>query len=165
VRAKPMLVMVVALAAIVGVSFLAYRWEAPRHPAICQICERDIPKQTAFRMDTSEGTIMACCPTCAMHFMLHHPEGVRQALATDFGSGRMISAATAYYDEGGDTQYCTAMHPPVERGPQGVSMRVYDRCLPTIVAFATADEAEAYRKLHGGRILSYEQALTSVRAQ
>jgi hypothetical protein len=165
VRAKPILVVVLALAAIGAVSFSAYRWEAPQHPAICQICERNIPKQTAFRMNTSDGTIMACCPGCAMHYMLHHPSGIRQALATDFNSGRMIPAATAYYDEGGDVQYCTAMHPAVERGPQGVSMRVYDRCLPTLVAFQTPQEAEAYQQQHGGRVLSYSQALASVREQ
>jgi hypothetical protein len=97
--------------------------------------------------------------------MLHHPTSVRQALATDFASGRVIPAATAYYDEGGDVQYCTAGHPPVERGPQGVRRRAYDRCLPALVAFATRDEAEAYRKQHGGRILSYDQAVETVRTQ
>ena len=164
-RAKPILVFVLALAAIGAVSFFAYRWEAPRHLALCQICGRSIPQQTKFRMDTRDGTITACCPTCAMHYMLHHPDAVRQALATDFNSRRMIPAQSAYYDEGGDVQYCTAMHPPVERGPQGVSMRVYDRCLPTLVAFKTPEEAEAYRQQHGGRVLSYSQALASLREQ
>ena len=164
-RAKPVLVFVLALAAMGALSLLTYRWEAARHQTICQICQRNIPRQTAFRMDTGDGTITACCPACALHYMLHHPDGVRQALATDFNSGRMIPAATAYYDDGGDVQYCTAMHPPVERGPQGVSMRVYDRCLPTLVAFQTPQEAEAYQQQHGGRVLSYSQALASVREQ
>jgi hypothetical protein len=160
-----MLVFVLALAAIGAVSFLAYRWEAPRHPAVCQVCGRDIPRQTAFRMETGDGTITACCPTCAMHYMLLHPGSVRQALATDFNSRHVIPAESAYYDEGGDAQYCTAMHSPVERGPQGVSMRVYDRCLPTLVAFKTPQEAEAYQQQHRGRVLSYAQARASVREQ
>jgi hypothetical protein len=165
VRAKSFLVTVAALVAIVGVSLLAYRWEVPRKPAICQVCGRDIPKQTAYRMDTAAGTIETCCPSCAMHYVLNHPGTVRQAWATDFGSGHTIPAKSAYYDEGGDVQYCTARHPPVERGPQGVRMRVYDRCLPTLVAFKTQQEAQAYQQQHGGRILSYTQALASVREQ
>jgi hypothetical protein len=132
---------------------------------MCQVCGRDIPKQTAYRLDTAEGTIKTCCPTCAMHYVLHHPETVRQALATDFTSGRMIPAANAYYDEGGDVQYCTAHHPPVERGPQGVNVRVYDRCLPTLVAFAAREDAETYRQQHGGRVLTYDEALAAVRSQ
>lgn len=164
-RVKPVLVFALALAVMSAVSVLTYRWEAARHPTVCQICQRNIPKQTAFRMDTGEGSITACCPACALHYMLSHADDVRKALATDFNSGRMIPATTAYYDEGGNVQYCTAMHPPVERGTQGVTMRVYDRCLPTLVAFQTTQAAEAYRQQHGGRVLSYSQALASVREQ
>jgi hypothetical protein len=165
VRAKYILFTIVALFAIVGGSLLAYRQVAVRRPATCQICGRDVPRQTGFRLETSGGTVVACCPTCAMHYMLHHPGTVRQAMATDFTSGRTIPAATAYYDEGGDVQYCTAHHPSVERGQLGVSTRVYDRCLPTLVAFKERSEAEAYQKLHGGRVLTYDQALESVRAE
>ena len=164
-RAKAILVTIAALAAIVGVSFLAYRWEAPRKPAICQVCGRDIHKQTAYRMDTTDGTIETCCPTCAMHYLLDHPGTVREAWTTDFASGRIIPAQSAYYDEGGDVQYCTAHHPPVERGLHGVRMRVYDRCLPTLVAFETQQEARAYQQQHGGRILTYSQALAAVEEQ
>ena len=53
----------------------------------------------------------------------------------------------------------------MEREPEGVRVRVYDRCLPTLVAFATRDEAETYRQQHGGRILTYTEAVESVRAQ
>jgi hypothetical protein len=51
------------------------------------------------------------------------------------------------------------------REPHGASTRKYDRCLPTLVAFKTAQEAEAYQEHHGGRVLSYTQALASVREQ
>jgi hypothetical protein len=164
-RAKPVLITLLALAAIVGVSLLAYRWEAPERPALCQVCGRVIPQETAFRLDTAKGTMDACCPGCAMHYMLHHPGTVRNALATDFTSGRTIPAAMAFYDEGGDVQYCTLHQPPVERGPRGVSQRVYDRCLPVLVAFATRHEAEAYRRQHGGRVVTYDEALASLRGE
>jgi hypothetical protein len=95
--------------------------------------------------------------------MMHHGGGIRRALATDFDSGRMIPAHSAYYDEGGNLQYCTAMRPPVERGPQGLSPRVYDRCLPSLVAFKTPAEAEAYQKEHGGRVLDYSEVVQSMK--
>ena len=165
-RAKPMLVIVGALLAIIGVGVLAYRWEVPRQPTLCQVCSRPVPQQTAYRMETARGTtIHACCPRCAMHDMVDHPGTVRRAWATDFDSGRMISAEAAYYDEGGDAQYCTRGHERMEREPEGVRERVYDRCLPTLVAFATRDGAEAYRRQHGGRVLTYDEALESVRSQ
>ena len=115
-------------------------------------------------MDTNKGALTACCPRCAMHYMQDHPAEIRGARATDYSSGRLIDAKAAYYNEGGNLQYCTLHNPAVERGPNdGVQMRVYDRCLPVLVAFATRDEAEAYRRQYGGRVLTYEQALESVR--
>jgi hypothetical protein len=164
-RAKPILITIIALAAIVGMSLVAYRWETSRGPAVCQVCGRNIPNQTAYRLDTTDGTIKACCPSCAMHYKLHHADEVRKDWATDFNSGHLIPAASAYFDEGGDIQYCTAHKPPVERGLEGVSERVYDRCLPTLVAFATRDEAESYRQQHGGRVLTYAQAVESIRTE
>lgn len=164
VRVKRILIFGAAFLVILGVSLASYHWET-RAASTCQICGRMIPKETAFQLDTPNGTIEACCPSCAMHFILSHPNFVRSAKATDFTTGRKISALSAYYDEGGDVQYCTLNRPPVKRGPIGVRERVYDRCLPVLVAFANHDDAEAYRKQHGGRVLTYNQALASLRAQ
>jgi hypothetical protein len=161
---KRNLILAAALLVVVGASFAAYHWEA-RAATTCQICGRIIPKQTAFQMDTPQGTLRACCPSCAMHFMLSHPDFVRKAMATDFTSGRMIPATSAYYDEGGDVQYCTLHQPPMERGPQGVSERVYDRCLPVLVAFASRDAAQDYRMHHGGRVLTYGEMLSSLKGK
>ena len=165
-RAKRAFITVVVIALAVGVAFLAHRWEASKQPTVCQICGRMIPRQTAFRIDRARGTIYACCPRCAMHHMIDHPGEARKEWATDLDSGHLIPAQSAYYDEGGDVQYCTRQHPAMERVPdQGVKMRVYDRCLPVLVAFADKDEAEAYREQHGGRVVTFNQALEDVRNQ
>ena len=164
-RLKRFLMALLALGAVVAIALVAYRLETVRGSPLCQICGRDIPAQTAYRMETTSGTINACCPACAMHYMLHNPDDVRQAWASDFSTGRLIDAKSAYYDEGGDVQYCTASHPPVERGTEGISERVYDRCLPTLVAFASRHDAEAYRQAHGGRILTYDETLASLRGK
>lgn len=162
---KQSLVIVAALAAIVGVSVLAYRSAVPEHPPLCQICQRAIPKETGFRMETATGTILACCARCAMHHMIHEPGLFKKAWATDYVSRRMISAQSAYYDEGGDVHYCTPPGTSVERQPEGVRVRVYDRCLPTLVAFATREEATTYQRQHGGRVLTYDEAWEGVRQQ
>jgi len=78
-------------------------------------------------------------------------------------SGESIPAETAYYDEGGNINYCAAHGEAVQRQPQGVSVREYDRCLPTLVAFKTRAEAVAYQQENGGRVLDYAQAMQSVK--
>jgi hypothetical protein len=164
-RPKPILVTILALGTIVALGFVAYRREKSRAPALCQVCDRMIPRETAFRLDTASGEIHACCPACAIHYMLQEGPKVRDTWATDFVSGRMIPASSAYYDDGGDMQYCTRDKPPVEREPDGVRMRVYDRCLPTLVAFSTREEADTYRRQHGGRVLSYDEAVANLKGE
>ncbi len=163
-RVKPLLAALLLVGALIGLGLGVYRWEARRSPADCQICGRGIPQETAYHLDTPKGTLEACCPACAMHYMLHDSK-VQKGWATDFNSGRMISAASAYFDEGGDVQYCTAHMPGVERALEGVHARVYDRCLPTLVAFSTREAAETYRQQHGGKVLTYDETLASLRSQ
>jgi hypothetical protein len=76
-----------------------------------------------------------------------------------------VAADVASYVEGGDVQFCTHGNESMTREPEGVSVRDFDRCLPTLVAFKTAQEAVTYQQQHGGRVLTYSQALASVRAE
>jgi hypothetical protein len=160
----PFTILIIAL--VIGAAWVIHRELTPAQPSDCEICGRMISKQVEFRIETSHGTIYACCPGCAMHHILNHPGEARKELATDFKSGRLIPARSAYYDLGGDVQYCTRRDPAIQRVPgQGVEMRVYDRCLPVLVAFASKNEAEAYRQQHGGRVVTFDQALAEVRTQ
>jgi len=88
-----------------------------------------------------------------------------KAWATDVNTGESVAAESATYVEGGEIQYCTHGNQPVTHEPNGVSVREYDRCLPTLAAFKTPQEAEVYQQQHGGRVLSYTEALDSVRKQ
>ena len=163
-KAKEYLVTGIALAAIAVVCVLAYRHETRPSSGVCQVCQRGLHSGLVYRLEMMNGTFEeACCPRCGLHFGLNHPGTVRQAWATDFVSGERILAQSAYYVEGGDAEYCTMHNQPVERGPQGVSVLAYDRCLPTLVAFRAEQGAGAYRRQHGGHIVTYDQALHDVR--
>ena len=162
-KLRDTLVTLLALAAIGAASYFAYRYEARPSPNFCNICNRPIHPGMSFLVQTAGHTERACCPRCGMHYALNHPGKVQKAWATDMNSGQLISAETAYYDEGGNINYCAAHGEAVQRQPQGVSVRDYDRCLPTLVAFKTRAEAETYQKEHSGRVLNYAEALQSVK--
>ena len=165
-KGKEYLITGIALAAIATVCVLAYRHETRPSSDACQVCQRGLHPGLVYRVEMTNGTSEeACCPRCGMHFALIHPGEVRQAWATDFASGERIAAPAAYYVEGGDEEFCALHAKPVERGPQGVSVLAYDRCLPTLVAFRAEQGAEAYRRQHGGHMVTYDQALHDVRAQ
>jgi hypothetical protein len=157
------LVTLLALAAILVTSYFAYRYETRPNPNVCNICNRPVHTGMAFLVETDGHAEHACCPRCGMHYVINHPGKVQKVWATDLNSGESIPAETTYYDEGGNIDYCAAHGEAVQRQPQGVSVRQFDRCLPTLVAFKTRAEAETYRKEHGGRVLNYAEAMRSVR--
>jgi len=166
-KAREIVVTLVAMVAIGVTSFFGYRYEEKRETAgICPFCERMVHPVTAYRLKVGDHVVAACCPRCGMHAQVSQTQGnPGQAWATDVNTGERVAAESATYVEGGDVQYCTHGNQPMTREPHGVSVREYDRCLPTLVAFKTAQEAETYQQQYGGLILSYSQALASVREQ
>ncbi len=162
-KPREKLVTFLVLATIGVASYFVYRHEARLDPNTCNICNRPIQSGMSFLVETKGHTEHACCPRCGMHYALHNPEKDQKLWATDLNSGESIPAEAAYYDEGGNINYCAAHGKAVERQPQGVSVRDYDRCLPTMVAFKTRGEADAYQHDHGGRVLDYAQAAQSVK--
>ena len=162
-KLRDTLVTLLALVAIGLASYLAYRYETRPNPNFCNICNRPIHPGMSFLVQMVGHTERACCPRCGMHYALNHPGKDHRLWATDMNSGKMIPAETAYYDEGGNINYCATHGEAVQRQAQGVSVRDYDRCLPTLVAFETRAEAETYQREHGGRVLNYAEALQSVK--
>jgi len=166
-KPRGMIVTLVALLAIGATSFWAYRYEQRREQAgTCPFCDRMVHPATAYRIKVDNHVVEACCPRCGMRAQVNQErEKGGTAWATDVNTGENIAAESATYVEGGDVQYCAHGNQPMMREPHGTSTREYDRCLPTLVAFKTPQEAKAYQQQHGGRVLSYRQALASVREQ
>ena len=164
-KARQLAVTLAALLAVGATSFWAYRYEQRRETAgMCPFCDRMVHPSTSYHIERGGHEVVACCPRCGMHTQVNWGAGESgTAWATDLNTGVRVAAESATYVEGGDVQYCAHDDRPVERQPQGVSVREFDRCLPTLVAFKTAPEAEAYRRQHGGRVLTYAQALASIR--
>jgi len=162
---KDAAITLIALAAIAAVSVVAYRHESRPPTDQCAVCQRGMHAGVTYRLELKGGTREdACCPRCGIHYQLQHPDAVGRAWATDLSSGQLIAAEAAYYVEGGDIEYCTMHSTPVQREPQAVAVRDYDRCLPSLVAFRTEQEAAAYQKQHGGQVLDYLHAIGRVKA-
>jgi hypothetical protein len=164
-KTREIIITFIALVAIAVTSFFAYRYEQRRETAnTCPYCDRMVHSVTAYRLKVDGHDVTACCPRCGMHAMLNREQGrTGQAWATDVNTGESVAAESATYVEGGDVQYCAHGDQAVTRELNGVSVREYDRCLPTLAAFKTPQEAELYQKQHGGRVLSYAESLASVR--
>lgn len=161
---KEAVITLLALAAIALVSVLAYRHQTRPPEDLCQVCQRGLHAGVTYRLELKDGTReQACCPRCGMHLQIQRPGAVTRAWATDLATGQELPAEKAVYVEGGDVEHCTMHEAPVRRAPEGVAVRDYDRCLPSLVAFRTAQEAAAYQRQHGGHLFDFAQAMESVK--
>ncbi len=162
-KIRDVLIGILFLAVVVGGSYFAYRrLVLPGNQ--CGVCGREIHAGHESILLLKNGKrLETCCPRCALHHEQHHPGQVASVLVADHVTGEKLKAQDAVYVEGSDEMPCMPVSatPPRELGVEYKA--TYDRCVPSLLAFK--DEAAARRFLagHGGRILSYGQALESVR--
>lgn len=124
---------------------------------ICLVCERPMHRATIYRLHLPQGEIVeVCCPRCGLHFQQRNKD-VYKAEVADFNSGDLIDAHEAYYVEGSSVRVCCT-EGTVQKDRAGVSYeRTWDRCLPSVIAFRAATEAEEFIREHGGVRRAYTE--------
>lgn len=152
---------VIFLAALGG--YLVWAGKVAGGKPRCETCNREVLKGSLFLSADAKGVKRrSCCPRCGLRSVL---ENGGQALeGTNFATGKMIPAGIAVYLEGSDIMECCAGSG--FRAEDGAYSDVqYDRCMPSLIAFSTREEAELVRREHGGQILSFGEARQSVARQ
>ena len=129
-----------------------------RGPAHCRVCDRDECKGLVFRIKMPAGqTVETCCPRCGLHFLASNSTA-QGAEATDFATGQWLDASKASYVSGSDVKACAM--PETRRDAQGCcAFKGYDRCLPSLIAFANTTNAQAFARQHGGTIQTWPELL------
>ncbi len=124
----------------------------------CDICKRHLHEEISYKIFLSSGDVLdACCPRCGLRFERANDDVVAAKVA-DFTTGELVPAEGAYYVEGSMVHLCA--HDLIQRDAMGVLYRlVWDRCLPSLVAFKTKGQAELFRRQHGGEINTYRQVM------
>jgi hypothetical protein len=155
---------VLAILAVMGSLFLLVQsgWIATGNP-VCFVCQRPLhPSQTFVVLSQNGREHRACCPRCGLRFVIE--SNGKPSQATDFSNGKLIPAESAFYLEGSDLMQCCGS--TTMRADAGIVCEThYDRCLPSLVAFATLPNARAYQQKYSGRLLDLAEARTSVARQ
>ena len=128
-----------------------------RSQRVCAVCDRGECRGMAFRVTLENGKVVeTCCPRCALHYLETNHQQARKMEATDFATGNWVDATRAVYVSDSDVHPCATLE--TRQDPQGCCMtKTYDRCLPSLVAFAAKDEATVFQKSHGGQIVGFQE--------
>jgi len=121
----------------------------------CSVCAREECRNLSFTIRLQSGkSVQTCCPRCGLHYLEQAHPAVASLLVRDFDSARPLDARSAFYVEGSDVTPCSSMHasaPP--RDERGCCLKaVYDRCLPSVLAFGSRERAEGFAREHGGTV-------------
>ena len=107
----------------------------------CSYCGGMLKERTVFIIQMQDGShSSACCCHCGL--MALEQAGVKTALACDFLYGRMINATQAFYLLGSTVCLC---------------------CGPTVLAFASEEEARRFQLGFGGSVYTMEAAIQQLK--
>lgn len=104
----------------------------------CQMCGHPNRENLIFTIFTNDGKkAHFCCPHCGL-MAYSHQENLWQTLATDFLYGHTITAPQAQYLINPDLKIC---------------------CSPSVLAFASAEDALKFQNGFGGQVVNFNQAV------
>lgn len=151
---------VIAALGILG--YAGWRELRNRDQQICTVCERPIHGNSRTLASLGGKPQPYCCPACALSERRQLGRPVEVLRLTDYNSGEAIAAADAYVVRGSSVSSCAHDAPGI-----GEDMRplhaTFDRCSPSMLAFADRAAAERFARDHGGEVLNFESLASEYR--
>ena len=124
----------------------------------CFLCGRPLNPQTIYEIESTEGQIhQVCCARCGVHYQAYQDQ-VAGARVADYHSTEMIDSEEAFFVEASSVMPCSPHD--AQRDSEGTSYSVtWDRCAPSLIAFASGEEARRFQSKHGGLVKRFKEVL------
>lgn len=143
------------LAIALGLGYAGWRVSAPSHVTVCELSGRPIHPNTRTIAFIGKSRKVLCCPMCALTAGAQTHQTVRFEELTDYETERSLRPEDAFAVQGSDVVPCEISHTTLTteiRNAEGQAVPVvFDRCSPSILAFANRPSAERFASEHGGR--------------
>lgn len=151
---KSLISLVFAVVVLGGLSYAAWRYISEREAQFCKACSRPVHEhsQTVARVDGKRGSY--CCPACALSEHQQSGKPVEVIELTDHLNGRKLQPAAAFVVRNSAVNPCHQHQPAVTPDKQPMHSH-FDRCAPSILAFASKAAAEEFSREHGGQVLAF----------
>jgi len=131
-------------------------WTAP--PAgYCPVCRRHEHRESLVKFRAEgEGVTEVCCLGCALAYARQTAKPMTILSVTNHDNGKPLDPDGATFVVGSDVSPCTHGVEAVRGEGETVPVH-WDRCTPSILAFASREAAEAFRTQHGGRLRTFRE--------
>lgn len=153
-RTLPVVLLVALLVAAAG--YAGWKYVHQRQSHACAACLRPVHENTRTVAKVAGEVRGYCCPACALSQHRQSRVPVEVVSLTDHLTGNRIEPAAAFLVRGSDVNSCSHnTGTRVDRDKRPMATH-YDRCSPSLLAFASRDSAAGFVREHGGRILRYQ---------
>ena len=145
----------VLLLAILG--YAGWRTFGSSNADECYACKRPIHAHTKTVAVANGHARLFCCPACALSEHEQAGKPVRVVQLTSFLNGKALAPESAYVVRGSNVNMCERTHELMEEDKRPADLR-YDRCSPSLIAFAQRGEALEFAREHGGEVMPFREA-------
>jgi hypothetical protein len=161
---KRNVILLLSAVAVAGLLLVGYWFVLRSQPELCTACQRHISDKSRAVVEVSGKREPVCCVRCGLTIERQEHQPVRLIEVTDYNSGKPLAPDTAYYVEGSRVMLCEHQAGLVDPAKRPYEM-VFDRCMPSVFAFARQEEASAFASSNGGSVLRLSQVIEEVESK
>jgi hypothetical protein len=155
-RTRTILAGITGLSAVFFALGAAWYFIHMRPPEYCQLSGRLIHPHMLTSVRVNGKKLYACCARCALTYEQQTGKQVEIISVTDYISGQQIDAHKAYFVSDSQVEPCSS--PSLQREEGGIPyFRLFDRCSPSLIAFALQDQARAFVDERGGALTTLNE--------
>ena len=136
--------------AVAGFLSLRGHWLASA-AQVCAVCRRPVQERTRTVGEIESRRDVFCCPACALTAHRQSGRQVHVLRFTDFDTGAKLAPERAFLVSDSDLNLCARAHVVLDDARQPHAAH-FDRCSPSILAFATKEAAATFAASHGGKV-------------
>ncbi len=146
----------------VALAYTGFRMSRSSIEQVCGICARPIHHHSRVVGLIGEHRKTFCCVACALSTQRQTGRPVEELELTDYETDSSLLSEDAYLAVGTDVNLCTRHRPLMDETKQSYPVG-FDRCSPSILAFAHRESAERFVQEHGGKLMRFAELAASSR--
>jgi hypothetical protein len=140
-----------------ALGYEGWRVLRPVGAAECYACKRPIHEHSKTVALADGRSRLFCCPACALSQQEQGGKPVTITRLTSFLTGEPLVPENAFIVRGSDVNMCIRDRGIIDADKRPVSLR-FDRCAPSLYAFAQLSEASQFARQHGGEVMRFREA-------